>query len=47
MQFKEIIVVYTVNFTKYMNTLRGGNTEFLDLKASGTQLPMGFEGLSE
>jgi hypothetical protein len=36
MLFREIIVVYSENYTKPINTLHGQNAELLIVKAGGT-----------
>jgi hypothetical protein len=46
MQLTEIIVVYSDNYTKHINTLCGENAELLNENVGGTcKLPLCFEEL--
>jgi hypothetical protein len=48
MLFKEIIAVYSENYTKLINTISGQNEELLNVKVRWYMLlPLGFKGLNE
>jgi hypothetical protein len=48
MLFKEIITVYSENFTKHINTIYAQNAESFNIKSCGICIytPLGFKGLN-